>query len=67
MSGCGAGKEVNRMGPTGGVVSYEQKKEIASDLTQFVHRVALDKNASPAEISALPEIAKVLVGLMPFD
>lgn len=55
------------MRPTGGIVSYEQKKEIASDLTQFVHRVALDKNASPAEIAALPEIAKVLVGLMPFD
>lgn len=38
-----------------------QMNAVAEELAAFVHRVALDKNASPAEIAALPEIAKVLV------
>lgn len=49
------------------VLSREQEEEIARDLLQFIHRVALDKNASPAEIAALPEVAKVLMWLIPLD
>ena len=50
-----------------GILDLEQEKELAKDLLQFVHRVALDKNASPAEVTALPEIAKALMWLVPFD
>lgn len=32
-------------------------------LVSFVLRVAADKNASPAEVSVLPEIARVLLGM----
>ncbi|MCI9224982.1 MAG: hypothetical protein HFE91_05905 [Acutalibacter sp.] len=42
------------------ISSEEQRRQIAKDLTEFVHRVATDQNASPAEFTALPEIAKVL-------
>ena len=42
------------------ISSEEQRRQIAKDLTEFVHRVATDQNASPAEFAALPEIAKVL-------
>lgn len=42
------------------ISSDSQRKQVAEDLTEFVHRVARDKNASPAEIAALPEVAKVL-------
>ena len=47
------------------IATVDQQEAIVRDLTEFVHRVALDKNATPAEIEALPEIAKVLCGLMP--
>lgn len=40
--------------------SVDQLSAVTKDLVQFVHRVAGDKNATPAEIAALPEIAKVL-------
>ena len=49
------------------VVSREEAKEITADLLHFIHRVASDKNATPAEIAALPEIAKVLILLSPMD
>ena len=49
------------------VLSKEQEKEVVSDLLKFVHRVALDKNASPAEVAALPEIAKALFWLNPLN
>ena len=38
----------------------EQLVSVTNDLVRFVHRVADSENASPAEIAALPEIAKVL-------
>jgi len=34
--------------------------QLEDDLAAFVHRVALNEKASPAEIVALPEIAKAL-------
>ena len=37
-----------------------QLASVTDDLVRFVHRVADDKNATPAEIAALSEIAKVL-------
>ena len=40
--------------------THEHLSAVTEDLVQFVHRVATEKNASPAEIAALPEIAKVL-------
>ncbi len=40
--------------------SVKQLAAVTDDLVRFVHRVVDDKNASPAEIAALPEIAKVL-------
>lgn len=49
------------------IVSREQGFEIVGDLLKFIHRVALDKNASPAEIAVLPEIAKLLFWLSPLD
>lgn len=50
------------------IATIEQQEAVVKDLVEFVHRVALDKNATPAEIAALPEVAKVLCGLMPgFD
>lgn len=39
---------------------WEQLEAVTADLVQFVHRVALNEKATPAEIAALPEIAKVL-------
>lgn len=47
------------------IATTEQQEAVAKGLVDFVHRVALDKNATPAEIAALPEVAKVLCGLMP--
>ncbi len=47
------------------IATVEQQEAVTEDLVEFVHRVALDKNATPAEIAALPEVAKVLCGLMP--
>jgi hypothetical protein len=38
----------------------EQLSAVTEDLVQFVHRTVAKENASPAEIAALPEIAKVL-------
>lgn len=40
--------------------TQDQIWEMTKDLVAFVHRVSTDKEASPAEIAALPEIAKVL-------
>lgn len=42
--------------------SREQLMTVTEDLLQFIHRVALNEKATPAEIAALPEIAKVLYG-----
>ena len=47
------------------IATTEQQEAVVNDLVEFVHRVALDKNAAPAEIAALPEIAKVLCAVMP--
>ena len=47
------------------IATLDQQEAVANDLVEFVPRVALDKNATPAEIAALPEVAKVLCGLMP--
>lgn len=44
-------------------LNQEQFDLMAKVLVSFVCRVAEDKNASPAEISVLPEIAKVLNGM----
>lgn len=49
------------------ILSRDQGAEVVNDLLQFIHRVAYDKNASPAEIAALPEIAKLLFWLSPLD
>lgn len=38
----------------------EQKENMMENLLKFIDRVSNDKNASPAEIAALPEIAKIL-------
>ena len=46
-------------------VTQEQANTITADLVAFVHRVALNEKATPAEIAALPEIAKVLFRLSP--
>lgn len=44
-----------------GLTTIEQASEVIADLVAFVHRVAQNENATPAEIAALPEIAKVLL------
>lgn len=44
-------------------LDQEQFDSVTEKLVSFVCRVAADKEASPAEIQALPEIAKVLCGL----
>lgn len=46
------------------VLSPEQHQEVVKDLMSFIHRVTQDKNASPAELSALPEIARTLCYLV---
>lgn len=38
----------------------KQLTDVTDDLVRFVHRVTEKENATPAEIAALPEIAKVL-------
>ena len=47
------------------LVTQEQADAITADLAAFVHRVALDRAATPAEVAALPEIAKILFRLSP--
>lgn len=42
-------------------MNQEQRKEVIEDLVKFVKRVSQDKNATPAELAALPEIAKLLL------
>ena len=49
------------------IVTDDQGKRVVEALLEFVHRVASSPNASPAEIAALPEIAKVLFWLNPPD
>lgn len=49
----------------GGIASLEQQEKVLEDLVAFVHRVALNEKATPAEIAALPEIAKILILAMP--
>lgn len=44
-------------------LDQEQFDLMAQELVSFVCRVTADKNASPAEIEVLPEIAKVLCGM----
>ncbi len=41
-------------------MNNEQAKEVIESLVGFVKRVSTDKNATQAEIAALPEIAKTL-------
>lgn len=33
---------------------------MSEDLLAFVHRVALDEKATPAELAVLPEIARII-------
>lgn len=46
------------------IVSQEQKDAIVNDLISFVQRVSSGENATPAEIAALPEVARVLFSEM---
>ena len=48
------------------VATSEQLKAVTKDLVDFVHRVATNEKATPAEIAVLPEIAKVLLDQFPF-
>lgn len=57
-SGGGARKEENKVIR----VADEQALAILNDLVTFVHRVATSEQASAAEVTALPEIAKILPG-----
>ena len=41
-------------------MNSEQQKEVAQCLVDFVKRVASDKKATPEEVAALPEIARLL-------
>lgn len=41
-------------------ITRNQLESVTDDLVAFVHRVSTSENATPAEIAALPEIAKVL-------
>lgn len=40
--------------------TIDQMAALGEDLIAFVHRVALDEKASPAEIAALPGVAREL-------
>lgn len=40
--------------------SAEIQKELRESLLEFVKRVSSDKNATAAEVEALPAVAKVL-------
>ena len=42
------------------IIEQEQNKEILDSLVGFVKRVSENQHASPAELHALPAIAKVL-------
>lgn len=44
-------------------LDQEQINSMKQNLVSFVCRVATDKNASPAELEALPKIVKVLCGM----
>lgn len=49
------------------LIAGPEYKKTAKSLASFVQRVALDKNATPAEIAALPGVAKVLYRLWDWD
>lgn len=49
------------------LIAGPEYEKTAESLASFVQRVALDKNATPAEIAALPEVAKVLYKLWDWD
>lgn len=49
------------------VATSEQLKTVTKDLVEFVHRVAANEKATPAEIAALPEIVKILFNQFPID
>lgn len=38
---------------------------LAEDLCSFARRVAMDKDAKPAELEILPEIAKIIFQIQP--
>jgi len=42
-------------------MTKEQKENMVEKLLKFIDRVSSDEDASPAEIAALPEIAKILL------
>lgn len=42
-------------------INPSQARQVTEDLVAFVHRVSNAKNATPAELNALPGIAKVLL------
>lgn len=41
-------------------MNLEQREKLLKSLLEFVVRVSSNENASPAEIAALPEIARLL-------
>ena len=41
-------------------MNRDQRNEILESLMAFVKRISADVNASPAEVAALPEIARLL-------
>lgn len=43
----------------------ENLDSVEKDLVAFVHRVATNEKATPAEIAALPEVARVLFDQFP--
>jgi len=47
------------------VAQTKHLEMVEKDLVEFIHRVATDKKASPAEIAVLPEIARVLYDQFP--
>lgn len=47
------------------LITGEQFEQVIVDLVAYVHRITTDEKATPAEIAALPEIAKILLLLDP--
>ena len=45
------------------MLNQEQRKSIEDSLVDFVVRIATNKMASPEELAALPEIAKLVIAL----
>lgn len=43
------------------LITGAQFEQVIVDLVAFVHRIATDKQATPAEIAALPEVARILL------